>query len=196
MAIHALADKRTVLCCLWGCVRPNVSTPSHTGQRNRRDGASRCSRGFTCDLQDGGHGALFFHRTVPSCALRQSIPSSLQSGGISFCCKYVTSDSESFFPAVCVVCCLQNKIQKSADNHKMDLLLLGLGNLVSLGRTAMLLLSRQVTVCVMQIRRRVKSSEGRGRWNLRCDSGHLIFGAHLRQLLSAESFFSHCQELL
>lgn len=45
----------------------------------------------------------------------------------------------------------------------------------------------------MQISKHMKSAEGRGRRNLCCDSGHLIFGAHLRQLLFSESFFSHCQ---
>lgn len=48
-------------------------------------------------------------------------------------------------------------------------------------------------MCIMQIHWHMNSAERRGRRNLRCDSGHLIFGAHLRQLLSLESFFSHCQ---
>lgn len=41
--IHTSSDKRTVLCCLWGCLRPSVSHPHHTG------------------LGSGWHGQLQFH---------------------------------------------------------------------------------------------------------------------------------------
>lgn len=40
----------------------------------------------------------------------------------------------------------------------------------------------------MQTYRRMKSSEGRGRRDQCCDSGHLICGAHLRQLFPRSPF--------
>lgn len=89
--------------CPWGCVRPNVSTPSHVGRRSGWEGPSLCNYGFTCDLQGEGLGALFFHRTVPRFALRQSIPSSPNSG-ISSCCKYRRGDSGTHFPAWWLCC--------------------------------------------------------------------------------------------
>lgn len=99
-------------------------------------------------------------------------------------------------PLLCVACCLQNKIQKSPDNRKMGFLLLGLGNLGNFLPYSNVATLGGLTACIVQIYRHVKASEGRGTGNLRWDSGHLIFGACLRQLLSSESFFSHCQELL
>lgn len=99
-------------------------------------------------------------------------------------------------PLLCVACCLQNKIQKSTNNRKMGFLLLGLRSLGIVLLYSNVATLDRLTACIVEIYRHMESSEGRGRWNLRCDSGHLIFGAHLRQLLSSESFFSHCQELL
>lgn len=31
VVINTSLDKRMALCCLWGCVGPNISPPSHAG---------------------------------------------------------------------------------------------------------------------------------------------------------------------
>lgn len=97
---------------------------------------------------------------------------------------------------LCYVSCLQNKVQKSTNNYKMCLLLLELRKLGIVLLYSKVATLDRLTACIVQMYRGMKSSEGRGKWNLRCDSGHLIFGGRLKQLLSSESFFSHCQELL
>lgn len=73
----------------------------------------------------------------------------------------------------------------------MDLLLLGLGNLrIVLPCSNVAILDHDLPASCRG------TGEGRRRWNLHCHSGFLILGAHFRQLLSSESFLSHCQELL
>lgn len=57
---HTSCDKRTVLCCLWRCVRAKVPHPSHTGRRSGWNGTSLCNDNFTVSLQGEWLTTLFF----------------------------------------------------------------------------------------------------------------------------------------
>lgn len=160
---------------------------------------------ISCQFTGWGTYHCVFHWTVSCFGLWQNISPSPLSRGIS-CCKYLRNYSGNqggisfrtavllFLPLLCWVNCLQTEIPKSSITKRIFFYWdLGIWELFYHAAGCY---SRSWTARIMQRYRRVKLVEGRGRWNLHCHPGLLILSAHFRQLLSSESFLSHCQELL
>lgn len=122
---HTSPDKRTVLCCLWRCVRASAPHPSHTGHSSGWNGPSLCNDNFTVNSQGDWLATLFFtgqfyalvcdrialHPQWAEASLVGNTRGIIQgiAGGMSFRTVVLL-----LHPLLCWVSCLQTKIPKSA----------------------------------------------------------------------------------